>query len=269
MSRPLEQKVALVTGAARGIGRAIAVDLARLGADVVIAARTATPRDDDLSGTIGETAQLIEAAGSKALAVQADLNDPVAVRRLVETTIERFGGVDILVNNAADTSDNVFLGFWETSPEAWESQMQLNLNVMYVLMKAFAPGMRERGGGFIVNLGSLREVPEGLATPGGGATGAVHLGAAYPTSKVAIYTMTTLLAQELANDNIVAFTLNPGAAVTESFKHNANRFGFDPSIGTSVDLPVQALASIVTSTEPMQYAARYIDAVKFVSELPR
>ena len=90
------------------------------------------------------------------------------------------------------------------------------------------------------------------------------LGAAYPTSKVAILAMSTLLASELAKDGIVVFTLAPGPAVTESFVHNVARFGFDPSFGTPVDLPVRAVSKILTAADPMHYAA-YIDAVEFES----
>lgn len=268
MSRPLEGKVALVTGAARGIGRELAVELGGLGADVVVTARTETPRGDDLVGTIGMTAAAVEAAGSRALPVRADLLDPDAVGQLADTVMKHFGRVDILVNNAADTGDNVFRGFWETSPEAWAAQVQLNLNVVFNMMKAFAPGMKERGGGFIVNVGSLRDVAElgegVLPQPGGGR---VRMGAAYPATKTAVYTLTTLVAKELAEDGIVAFTLQPGAAVSESFKHNASRFGFDPSMGIPLDTPARALAAILTSPQPMDYSARYIDAAPFLTQL--
>ena len=130
----------------------------------------------------------------------------------------------------------------------------------YSLMYAFAPGMKERGGGFIVNLGSLREVPQGLEH-----ALAVPLGPASPTSKVAVLPMSTLAASELAKDGIVVFTLAPGPAVTESFVHNAAKFGFDPSFGTPVDLPVRAVSTILTANDPMRYAARYIDAIRFAS----
>ena len=121
------------------------------------------------------------------MAVRTDLLDPADVEHLVDTVMARFGGVDILVNNAADTGDNVFRGFWVTSPDEWQAQVQLNLNVVFNLMKAFAPGMKERGTGFIANIGSLRDVAEmgeGVVPQPGGP--GWRLGAAYPTTKVAV-----------------------------------------------------------------------------------
>jgi NAD(P)-dependent dehydrogenase (short-subunit alcohol dehydrogenase family) len=266
VDRPLEGKVALVTGAARGIGRAIAVELGQLGSAVVVTARTAAPRGDDLTGTIGETASAVEAAGSQALTVAADLSSSQDRERVVRETLDRFGRIDVLVNNAADTGDNVFRGFWETSPEDWAGQMDLNLNCMYSLMKACAPSMRDNGGGLVVNLGSMREIPEGLTGGGGRITENVRLGAAYPTSKVAIFAMSTLIAQELAEHGIVVLTMNPGGAKTESFIHNANRFGFDPAMATPVALPAKTVGYIATCDDPMQFAGRYVDAVSFCQE---
>jgi NAD(P)-dependent dehydrogenase (short-subunit alcohol dehydrogenase family) len=267
MARPLEGKVALVTGGSRGIGRAIAVELAGLGADVAVTARTVTPRGDDLPGTIHETADAIEAAGAKALAVAGDLSDPADRERLVSEVLAAFGRIDILVNNAADTGVNVFRGFWETTPEEWSAQIDLNLNAMYALMKSCAPVMRDQGGGLVVNLGSMRDIPEGINGMGGRISDTVRLGAAYPTSKVAIFAMSTLVAQELAEDGIVVVTMNPGGAATESFQANAKRFGWDPSLGTSMAYPAKTVGHLATCENPMQYAATYIDAVPFAEEL--
>ena len=264
--RPLQGKVALVTGGSRGIGRAIAVELAELGASVAVTARTVEPRGDDLSGTIHETAEAIEQAGATALAIAADLARREDRARVVDEVLGTFGRLDILVNNAADTGDNVFRGFWETSVEEWAAQIDLNLNAMYALMKAAAPVMRDNGGGLIVNLGSMRDIPEGLTGFGGRITETVRLGAAYPTSKVAIFTMSTLLAQELAEHNIVVLTMNPGAAASESFVHNAKRFGWDPALATPLAMPAKTVGYLATCADPMAHAATYIDAVAFARE---
>lgn len=139
---------------------------------------------------------------------------------------------------------------------------------MYSLMKACAPSMREQGGGLIVNLGSMRGVTEGLDGAGGKVAEGVHLGAAYPTSKVAIFTMSTLLAQELPEHGIVVLTMNPGAAATESFKQNARRFGWDPALGTPVWMPAKAAGYLATCDDPMIWAATFVDAIVFATEKP-
>ena len=265
-TRPLDGKVALVTGASRGIGRAIAVELAELGADIVVTARTVSPRDDDLTGTIHTTAEAIEQCGVRARAVAADLRRPEDRDHVMREVLAGFGRVDILINNAADTGDNVFRGFWDTTPVQWAEQIELNLNAMFSLMKACAPVMRDNGGGLIVNLGSMQAIPEGLNGGGGRISEGVQLGAAYPTSKVAILAMSTLIAQELAEDNIVVVTMNPGGAATESYFHNARRFGWDPSIATPVAMPAKTVGYLATCADPMIYAARYLDAVAFAQE---
>jgi NAD(P)-dependent dehydrogenase (short-subunit alcohol dehydrogenase family) len=112
----------------------------------------------------------------------------------------------------------------------------------------------------------MREVPEGLTEGGGRVTDDVRLGAAYPTSKIAILAMTTQIAQELAEDNIVALTLNPGPAGTESFKHNARRFGFPLALSTPVSWPAEAVRYIATCDDPMAFAATYLDAVIFAQQ---
>src|SRR3990172_9340304 len=99
-SQPLLGQVAVVTGASRGIGRAIAVDFAKAGADVVVSARSSESAPSKLPGTIEQTAREVEAEGRRALAVATDVTDEAQVRALAERTLAEFGRVDILVNNA-------------------------------------------------------------------------------------------------------------------------------------------------------------------------
>jgi NAD(P)-dependent dehydrogenase (short-subunit alcohol dehydrogenase family) len=264
--KPLQGKAALVTGGSRGVGKAIAVELATLGADVAVTARTVQPRGDDLPGTVGESAAAIEALGSRSLAIAADLSRPPDVDRVVTEVLDTFGRVDILVNNAADTGDNVFRGFWETTADEWATQVQVNLNAMYTLMKGCAPGMRSSGGGLIVNLGSFRAVPEGITETGEIAAG-ITLGAAYPTTKVAIFAMTTLLASELARDGITAVTLGPGAAASEMFLHQAKKMGWDAdAMTTPLAWPAKTVGYLATCDDPRSYAGTYVDAVAFAAE---
>jgi NAD(P)-dependent dehydrogenase (short-subunit alcohol dehydrogenase family) len=262
MEGGLAGKVALVTGGSRGVGKAVAVELAALGADVAVTARTVIPRSDDLVGTVNETATAIEAHGVRSLAVGADLFDPDGVDHVVTTVLDAFGRVDILVNNAADTSDNVFRDFWETTAADWAAQIHLNLNVYYAFMRAFAPGMRANGGGLIVNIGSLQAVPPGISAPSGTR---LRLGAAYPTSKVAIYTMSTLLARELAEHGIAVVTVNPGGAASEMHYHHMNRLGI-PANPTPLAFPAKTIGHIATCDDPLSFAATYVDSVAFAGE---
>src|SRR5947209_17107822 len=99
----LKESTAIITGASRGIGKQLAVELGRRGANVVVAARTVEPHRR-LPGSIGETVEAVKAVGGDAIAVQMDLAVPDDIEALGREAIERFGGIDILVNNAADTS---------------------------------------------------------------------------------------------------------------------------------------------------------------------
>ena len=103
----LNGRVAIVTGASRGVGRQVSLDLARRGVKVVLVART-VDRDPDLPGSLGETARLVEEAGGEALIIQADLAERADLKRIIDETMACFGGVDILVNNPASTVGTVW-----------------------------------------------------------------------------------------------------------------------------------------------------------------
>jgi len=264
--KPLEGKTALVTGGSRGTGKAIAIELAELGADVAVTARSVATGDSVLPGTIGETKAAIEALGVRAVAIAADLSNTGDVTRVVDEALEALGRCDILVNNAADTGDNVFADFWQTPPESWNSQVQVNLNSMYGLMWGLAPSMKENGGGYIINLGSMKE-PPGMLVPGGMQLApGIRLGATYPSTKVAIFAMSSFVASQLAEDNIVVTCLNPGGAASEAHYHHMERLGIDPT-PTPLAMPVKTVGYIVTCEDPMdEFAGRFIDSVEFAQE---
>ena len=203
--------------------------------------------------------------GRKALAIKADLLIPSDVERLVSETIGAFGRVDILVNNAANTEESLFQGFWETSPESWAQQVELNLNVSYRLMKSFAPGMKDNGGGLIINIGGLNVVPpegtESMAWQG------LTVATSYHTTKIALLTMSICAAKELAESNIAVVTISPGTTATEVFKWHSQRFGVDLGPGNPAELPVKAVGYVATSDDPMKYSGTFIDAVPFLQEL--
>lgn len=182
----LKDNIAVVTGASRGIGRAIALDLARKGVDIVCAARSTEEAPSKLPGTIEETASLIRALGRRAIAVPCNILDDQQVEALVRRTLEEFGRVDILVNNAGVSPHMSFL---ETPMKRWDLVMNVNLRGSVLCAKAFLPQMVEQGSGHIINVSS-----GAAANPAGASKVGVYL--AYPVSKVAVEAFTEGLAAE-------------------------------------------------------------------------
>jgi len=191
-SQPLSGQVAVVTGASRGIGRAIAVDFARAGADVVVAARSSEKAPSKLPGTIEDTAREVEAAGRRALAVPMDVTDEAQVQAMAQRALEEFGRVDILVNNAGISFPAPFS---QTSLKRWDLVMAVNLRGPVTCTQAFLPRMLEQGGGRIINISSyLSEV----LMPGM---------MSYSVSKIALETFTRALAAELQPKSIAVNAL--------------------------------------------------------------
>jgi citronellol/citronellal dehydrogenase len=146
----LRGKVALVTGASRGVGRAVAIALAQAGADVACAARATDNAPFKLPGTIDETVRSVAETGRRGLAVPTNLAVGDDVARMVRTTVERLGGLDILINNAAIT----FAGDLELEMKRYDLIMSVNLRAPLLAAKLAVPEMRKRGGGAIVNVSS-------------------------------------------------------------------------------------------------------------------
>lgn len=201
----LKNKVALVTGASRGIGRAIAQRLAGAGATVVLSARTIDGESSE--GTLAETAQLITAAGGKAFTVQVDLLDAAQRDGLVAQVVKLAGGLDILVNNAGYAEYEPTL---QMSDDIFERTLDHYLRTPLALIKAAVPVMRERGAGWIINLGSVTAEP--IHAPFD--YFAIHGGATvYAAVKAAAHRMTQGLAAELSVDNIAVNVLAPSSAI--------------------------------------------------------
>jgi len=188
-----EGKVALVTGAARGIGEAIALKLAREGADVVVT-------DVDLEEAQRVT-QEIGGLGRKAKAIQADVSQREAVQRLVSEAISVFGQIDILVNNAGIIRRGTFL---EHDPQDWEKVLSVNLGGTFNCAKEVVPLMIKQGGGKIINISSVV-----------GKMGDIASAPSYGTSKGAINTFTKSLARELAPYGINVNAVAPHAIETD------------------------------------------------------
>src|SRR5262249_19317066 len=141
-------------GASRGSGKAIALELANEGADVVVAARTERPGQSKISGTIGQTAAEIQALGRRALAVKVDLAHGAEIEALYRKTIEAFGGVDILVHSIQYMGPGYLSHFTDTTVEQLETQLKVNLLSAMHITRLAVPQMIERGGGVIVLLTS-------------------------------------------------------------------------------------------------------------------
>ena len=170
----LDNKIALVTGAGRGIGKAIAIALARAGCRVILCSRT--------RGQLDEVANAIHAGDGQALVVPADLTRDEDIQRLIDSSVKAWGGVDILVNNA---------GWGKRAPvvrahvEDWDQTFRLNLRAPMILAKSFIPGMIEKGNGAVINIGSVS-----------GKTGEAD-GAAYAASKFGMIGFTQSLYEEV------------------------------------------------------------------------
>jgi 3-oxoacyl-[acyl-carrier protein] reductase len=209
-------KVALVTGASRGIGRAIAQRLAAAGALVVVTARSATApaagyrcgHDHVLPGTLAETVALIEAAGGKAIGVAADLENQSETEAVVGRAAAAAGGrLDILINNA---------GFADFAPLAdmhlstFERTLTHYLRAPFLLSQAAIPRMRAAGAGWIVNIGSQDALPPSRPYPEHEKNRGYH---AYAAAKAALNRLSQGMAAELIDDNIAVNVLGPSTAI--------------------------------------------------------
>jgi NAD(P)-dependent dehydrogenase (short-subunit alcohol dehydrogenase family) len=190
----LDGKVALVTGAAQGIGRAIADGLSAEGARIVVA---------DLQGA--ESAASTYPGG---VGLTADVADEVDVERLVAETLERCGGLDVLVNNAGLYASLAMRPFTEIPLDEWRRVMDVNVGSMFLVCRAAVPALRERGGGAIVNISS--------GTPFRGVPLLLH----YVTSKGAIVAFTRSLAKELGRDGIRVNCVAPGFTMSDGVREH-------------------------------------------------
>ena len=202
----LDGKVAIVTGASRGIGAEIARRFAGEGAAVAVAARTTETGTSPLPGTIAETVEQIRAAGGTAVAIRADLSRPEDRERLVAEASRQLGPPDILVSNAAVT---YFTRVEDFTARRFQLMFDVQVEGPFHLAQLVVPGMREKGRGWILNISSVAArhpamPPTGWATRGG---------TVYGMCKAALERFSTGLAAELYADNIAVNALSPSKVV--------------------------------------------------------
>ena len=188
-------QTALVSGAARGIGRAIALRLARDGADVGIV---------DLNPAAEETADLVRALGRKACAVQADISDPAQTRAAVAGIAQELGAVSLLVNNAGIVNNIATVE--KMTDDAWEKEIGVNLTGAFNLVRAVVGGMAERGYGRIVNISSVA------------ARGGLARQVGYSATKAGLLGLTHTVALEYARKGVTSNAVLPGMVETENVK---------------------------------------------------
>lgn len=186
--RSLAGQVAIVTGAARNIGRAIAVELGTQGAHVVVNAQSSVDEAN-------ETAALVERAGGKAFVQLADVSQPEGAQKLVDATVAHFGGIDILVNNAAIRRE---AHFDDLDWDQWRAVLSVIVDGAYLCTHAATPHLRRSAAAAIVNIGGM--------SAHSGSAGRAHV----MTAKMALVGFTRALAQDLSGDGITANCVVPG-----------------------------------------------------------
>jgi 3-oxoacyl-[acyl-carrier protein] reductase len=228
---PLSGQVAVVTGAGRGIGAAIARKLAVMGASVVLCGRTLK--------LLEMTAASISALGGQAQPFACDVTDLASVQALAATVQSNFGRIDMLINNAGVGSFAAPLH--EMTPEAWEKILNTNLRGVFYCVRSFAPLMIKAGAGHIVNISSLA------------GKNALPNGAAYAASKWGLNGLSYSIAEELREHGIRVSVVCPGSVDTELSPHT----GKDPNKMLKPDDVAHVVAMLVTQA-PQSFASEVL-----------
>jgi NAD(P)-dependent dehydrogenase (short-subunit alcohol dehydrogenase family) len=272
VTRTLAGKVAVVTGASRGIGKQTCLALVEHGASVVLASRTDEPRART-PGTLNETADAIRNAGGEALVVRTDLARQADLERLIAVTLERHGHVDILINNAAYT---VGRALWahvpELTREQWEKGFAVNVTAPLILIEGFWESMRSGGGGVVVNVTSgaakLQLLDASIRLPG---STLPDNGPLYGASKAALDRMANVIANEGVPHNIAVINLEPGFVLTETMEQTFNEMAVDGAEMGAIPatVPARAIAYLCSCDDPMQYSGQIVSAPALVEVLER
>ncbi len=263
------RRVALVTGASRGIGKATALALADAGLDVAVTARTVREGEgvDDsdtagrpVPGSLETTAGLVEERGVRALPVPMDLLDRASLGAAVDRVLDEWGRLDVLVNNAVHTGPGSMLRFEDTTVEMIETKLAANVVSQVVLTRAALVPMLAQGEGTIVNVTSAVAITDPPAPAGEGGWGA-----AYAMSKGAFHRLAGILAVEYPQ--LRFHNVEPGYVVTERMEVNAEALGLDGVYpGAPPSVPASVIAWLATAPEAAELSGATIAAQRFARE---
>jgi NAD(P)-dependent dehydrogenase (short-subunit alcohol dehydrogenase family) len=258
-------RTAIVTGGSRGIGKQIALELGRRGANVVVVARTLEAHRR-LPGTIGETVELIKAGGGHALGIRADLRELDNIHTVVQDAVDHFGGVDVLVNNAADTA-HASPSVADLDTDVWMRHFDINLHAPFSLIRSVMPIMAARGGGVIVNMTSGDAELTPVRDAGGAGTDlrsdmTERLGerVAYGPSKAALNRLTNVIAPELRDLGIAIVAVDPGFTRTELVELMAEHGMVDRDAAKPMDVTVRGVLDLISLDDPMAFTGQVVRA---------
>ncbi len=255
----LEGKVAVVTGASRGIGRDIALVFAREGASVVVSARTENEGDFRISGSIQTTVKRIQEAGGEATGIRCDVSDEEQVQALLDQSAERYGRIDILVNNAAILIPG---RVEDMQVRHWDLLYRVNIKGPFLGCKFVIPHMRKNGYGHIINISSVGAISPGSGPYESGGGG----GIAYGSGKAHLERFTQGLAQELWDDGIAVNALSPNKGIASEgqrwFRGDTRNY-----IGAMEDGESMGDAAVyICAQDPKSYTGRILYDLDILKE---
>ena len=261
-SKPLEGKVAIITGASRGIGRDVAVALAEAGANVVVAARSETVTDPRLPGTIYTVAKEVEARGARALPVKLDVTKDEDITAMVERTMETFGRIDILVNNAAILVPGTIRS---VQPRHIDLIYRVDLRGQLMCIRAAVDPMARSGGGHIINVSSRAGVFPGPGPYSEEQTRRTG-GAFYAMVKAGLERYSQALAMELQPDGIAVNVLSPIGRIATPGNKFAQNNRENPDLEFEEAVDMGKATRWLCEQDPRQYTGHILFDTEVVRE---